>query len=144
MENEYHILGKLFGNPVDEPAGNTLPEPSLEIEAAGIRFLLKPAQFAQAISISLAKSTDKTLTAIAQGITEAQIQAACEALSAKFKNNVILAKGIETYGNANVFNGGSDYEVVSEEWFTCTAENGSITSTKKEDRFPAVLTQNVP
>lgn len=36
-----------------------------------------------------------------------------------------MCKGAETYGNANVFNGGSDYEIVNEEWFLCGFQNGA-------------------
>ena len=36
----------------------------------------------------------------------------------------LLGKGYEVYGNANVFNGGSDYEIIEEKWFKVEFDNG--------------------
>ena len=48
----------------------------------------------------------------------------CKQLSEKFACTVSMRKGYEVYGNANVFNGGSDYEVIEEKWFTVEFDNG--------------------
>lgn len=48
----------------------------------------------------------------------------CKKLSLKFQCKVCLWKIVEEYGNLNVFNGGSDYEIVNEDCFLCIYENG--------------------
>ncbi len=48
----------------------------------------------------------------------------CKAVSAQNACKVYLWKDREEYGNANVFNGGSDYEVVNEVCFLCVYDCG--------------------
>ena len=48
----------------------------------------------------------------------------CKAVSAQSACKVYLWKDREEYGNANVFNGGSDYEVVNEVCFLCVYDCG--------------------
>lgn len=50
-----------------------------------------------------------------EDIDEAQLEQACLNLSLLFNSTVMLCKDHEVYGVANVFNGGSDYEVVDED-----------------------------
>ena len=47
-------------------------------------------------------------------LTEDMLAAYCKSVSAQKACKVYLWKDREEYGNANVFNGGSDYEVVNE------------------------------
>ena len=60
----------------------------------------------------------------AADLTEDSIAAYCKAESEKFQCKVYLWKDREEYGNANVFNGGSDYEVVNEICFLCIYDCG--------------------
>ena len=60
----------------------------------------------------------------AADLTEYALVAYCKAESEKFQCTVYLWKDREEYGNANVFNGGSDYEVVNEVCFLCVYESG--------------------
>lgn len=60
----------------------------------------------------------------AADLTEDALAAYCKALSAQNACKVYLWKDREEYGNANVFNGGSDYEVVNEVCFLCVYESG--------------------
>lgn len=87
------------------------------IEFEGFHFNIKPcAAHSSAISLSAPNS--------AQSVPEATLTRLCLHLSKRFDCKVYLCKGAETYGNANVFNGGSDYEIVSENWFLCICANG--------------------
>ncbi|MCQ2054259.1 MAG: hypothetical protein MJY82_03090 [Fibrobacter sp.] len=108
METEYTVTGKILGLKKSEA------EP---IEFEGFHFNIKPCA-AQSSAISLSDPTN------AQSVSEATLTRLCQLLSKRFNCKVYLCKGAETYGNANVFNGGSDYEIVSEKWFLCVFENG--------------------
>lgn len=48
----------------------------------------------------------------------------CKQLSLQFQCKVYLWQTKEEYGNLNVFNGGSDFDVINEECFLCICENG--------------------
>ena len=60
----------------------------------------------------------------AADLTEEMLAAYSKAESEKSGCMVYLWKDREEYGNANVFNGGSDYEVVNEVCFLCVYESG--------------------
>ena len=60
----------------------------------------------------------------AADLTEDTLVAYCKAESEKYNCKVYLWKDREEYGNANVFNGGSDYEVVNEVCFLSVYECG--------------------
>lgn len=61
---------------------------------------------------------------IAANLTEDMLAAYCKVVSAQNACKVYLWKDREEYGNANVFNGGSDYEVVNEVCFLCIYDCG--------------------
>lgn len=58
-------------------------------------------------------------------LSEKELEEFCREFSEKNSCKIFMCKGAETYGNANVFNGGSDYEIVNEEWFLCGFQNGA-------------------
>jgi hypothetical protein len=60
----------------------------------------------------------------AADLSEDSLAAYCKAVSAQNACKVYLWKDREEYGNANVFNGGSDYEVVNEVCFLCICDSG--------------------
>ena len=60
----------------------------------------------------------------AADLTEDMLVAYCKSLSAQYACKVYVWKDREEYGNANVFNGGSDYEVVNEICFLCVCDCG--------------------
>ena len=60
----------------------------------------------------------------AADLTEDVLAACCKAESEKYNCKVYLWKDREEYGNANVFNGGSDYEVVNEVCFLSVCDSG--------------------
>jgi hypothetical protein len=60
----------------------------------------------------------------AADLSEDVLAAYCKAVSAQNACKVYLWKDREEYGNANVFNGGSDYEVVNEVCFLCIYDCG--------------------
>ena len=61
----------------------------------------------------------------AADLTEDALSAYCKSVSAQNACKVYLWKDREEYGNANVFNGGSDYEVVNEVCFLCIYDCGN-------------------
>lgn len=61
---------------------------------------------------------------IAEHFSEKDLCALCCRLSQEFGARVRMEKLHEEYGLLNVFNGGSDYEVVSADRFTCEYECG--------------------
>lgn len=60
----------------------------------------------------------------AADLTEESLADYCKAVSLQNACKVYLWKDREEYGNANVFNGGSDYEVVNEICFLCICDSG--------------------
>ena len=60
----------------------------------------------------------------ATDLTEDMLVAYCKSLSAQYACKVYVWKDREEYGNANVFNGGSDYEVVNEICFLSICDCG--------------------
>ena len=62
--------------------------------------------------------------ATAADLSEDMLAAYCKLVSAQNACKVYVWKDREEYGNANVFNGGSDYEVVNEVCFLCIYDSG--------------------
>ena len=60
----------------------------------------------------------------AADLSEDVLAAYCKAVSTQNACKVYLWKDREEYGNSNVFNGGSDYEVVNEVCFLCIYDSG--------------------
>ena len=60
----------------------------------------------------------------AANLSEDALVAYCLSISAQFSCPVYVWKDREEYGNANVFNGGSDYEVVNEVCFLSVCDSG--------------------
>lgn len=64
----------------------------------------------------------------AADLTEEMLAAYCKTVSAQNACTVYVWKDREEYGNANVFNGGSDYEVVNEVCFLVICDCGKEVS----------------
>ncbi len=79
----------------------------------------------------------------AESLTEDSLAAYCKAVSVQNACKVYLWKDREEYGNANVFNGGSDYEVVNEICFLCIYDCGNEvvreTTNHWNERIDAVI-----
>ena len=69
---------------------------------------------------------------IAEHFSEKDLCALCCRLSQEFGARVRMEKLHEEYGLLNVFNGGSDYEVVTADRFTCECENGREISCNRQ------------
>ena len=114
MDHEYSISGRLW---VDN-AESVLPcSDCREYAIDDIVFLLSAAGVNE-IQISL---RDKSM---AVSISDDKISNCCANLSRRFACRVRMEKLHEEYGNANVFNGGSDYEVVCADSLVCEYDNG--------------------
>lgn len=75
-------------------------------------------------AISLAEILASAGVSTAADLTEDVLVAYCKSLSAQYACKVYVWKDREEYGNANVFNGGSDYEVVNEICFLSVCDCG--------------------
>ncbi|MBR4784447.1 MAG: hypothetical protein IK012_04235 [Fibrobacter sp.] len=75
-------------------------------------------------AISLAEILASSVVSTAADLTEDMLVAYCKSLSAQNACKVYVWKDREEYGNANVFNGGSDYEVVNEICFLSICDCG--------------------
>ena len=127
MDYEYSVIGSIFCN-----ADTLAAAPATsEFTYKGYTFLLR--KFNSCISVSLRNFngiTDSNSTSsanisnICKNISEQDVIDICKLLSEKYTCIVSVRKGYEVYGNANVFNGGSDYEVIDEKWFTVEFDNG--------------------
>ena len=73
--------------------------------------------------------------ATAADLTEDMLAAYCKAVSTQNSCKVYLWKDREEYGNANVFNGGSDYEVVNEICFLCIYDCGNEVARETTDHW---------
>ena len=118
MDHEYSISGRLW---VDN-ADSVLPGLDCREYAIGDIVFLLSAAGVNEIQISL---RDKSM---AVSISDDKISTCCANLSRRFACRVRMEKLHEEYGNANVFNGGSDYEVVSADRFVCECLNGKEVS----------------
>ena len=99
MEVEYNIAGRI-------------------LSASGKRVI----SLAEILASPAATASGATSAA---DLTEDVLAAYCKAVSAQNACKVYLWKDREEYGNANVFNGGSDYEVVNEICFLCIYDCGN-------------------
>ena len=72
---------------------------------------------------------------VAADLTEDMLAAYCKALSVQNSCKVYVWKDREEYGNANVFNGGSDYEVVNEICFLCIYDCGNEVARETTDHW---------
>lgn len=114
MDHEYSISGRLW---VDNAESVLLGSDCREYAIDDIVFLFSAAGVNE-IQISL---RDKSM---AVSISDDEIVGCCAELSRRFACRVRMEKLHEEYGNANVFNGGSDYEVVCADSLVCEYDNG--------------------
>ena len=95
----------------------------VEFNIAG-RILAKDSTRIISLAEILASSAAGFGVTCAADLSEEALAAYCKAVSAQNACKVYLWKDREEYGNANVFNGGSDYEVVNEVCFLCVYDCG--------------------
>lgn len=122
MDHEYSISGRLW---VDDAELVLLSLGCQEYAVGDIVFRLLVAT-AKEISLVL---KDKSL---APSISDNEIAELCSELSKIFGARVRMERLHEEYGLLNVFNGGSDYEVVTAERFACECENGREISCSRQ------------
>ena len=126
MDYEYSVIGSVYCN---AEALASAPDTPVEYTYKGYKFLLR--KFSEQISVNLRGTTDSnskgesiSIQEICKNIPESTITEVCKQLSEKFACTVSMRKGYEVYGNANVFNGGSDYEIIEEKWFKVQFDKG--------------------
>ena len=114
----------------------------VEFNIAG-RILAKDSTRVISLAEILASSAAGFGVTCAADLSEEALAAYCKAVSAQNACKVYLWKDREEYGNANVFNGGSDYEVVNEICFLCIYDCGNEvareTTNHWNERIDAVI-----
>ena len=125
MDHEYSISGRLWVDNADP----VLPGLACREYAIGDIVFLLSAAGVNEIQISL---RDKSM---AVSISDDKISNCCANLSRRFACRVRMEKLHEEYGNANVFNGGSDYEVVNEICFLCIYDCGNEVARETTDHW---------
>ncbi len=119
MEHEYTINGRIFPEATQVATPEKLQQIASKISWAeqdfdnlGLKINFNPCDLGEdgepkkIMAMFSMKSAD---------IDGAQLEQACLNLSVIFGCTTMLCKDHEVYGVANVFNGGSDYEVVDED-----------------------------
>ena len=122
MDHEYSISGRLWVADIEPVLAG---QERREYAFGNIVLLLSTATNNE-IRISL---KDKSL---APSISDNKIAELCSELSKIFSARVRMERLHEEYGLLNVFNGGSDYEVVTAERFACECENGREISCSRQ------------
>ncbi len=122
MDHEYSISGRLWVADIEPVLAG---QERREYAFGNIVLLLSTATNNE-IRISL---KDKSL---APSISDNKIAKLCSELSKIFSARVRMERLHEEYGLLNVFNGGSDYEVVTAERFACECENGREISCSRQ------------
>ena len=116
MDYEYSVIGSISCN------ADTLGSVT-DSEFTYKKYVFAIRKIAGHVSVSL-RDTQSAGESDCKTIPEEDVTAVCKLLSEKFACTVSMRKGYEVYGNANVFNGGSDYEVIEEIWFSVEFDNG--------------------
>ena len=106
----------------------------VEFNIAG-RILAKDSTRIISLAEILASSAAGFGVTCAADLSEDALAAYCKAVSAQNACKVYLWKDREEYGNANVFNGGSDYEVVNEICFLCIYDCGNEVARETTDHW---------
>lgn len=57
----------------------------------------------------------------------------CKKISEEYQAKAMICRDEENYGVANVYNGGSDFEVISENCFLVICENGKLNTAEHSD-----------
>lgn len=128
MEYEYHVTGRVFITDVEYfRKWFSIPENRM-LDMDGHRFSLSKTHYPTeddsvepgpaTVMVSMPDIDDR------KNVSDETVQKLARELSQKFGCKVFMNKGREDYGNDNVFNGGSDYEVVNEKWFLSVWEKG--------------------
>ena len=106
MDHEYSISGKLW---------------------IGVRHATLPHEYLFSDNLFVINADGSIIPQdprIAERFSESVLRTLCCRLSQEFGARVRMEKLHEEYGLLNVFNGGSDYEVVSADRFVCEYECG--------------------
>ena len=106
----------------------------VEFNIAG-RILAKDGPRILSLAEILASPAAGSGATCAADLSEDALADYCKAVSAQNACKVYLWKDREEYGNANVFNGGSDYEVVNEICFLCIYDCGNEVARETTDHW---------
>jgi len=123
MEHEYTIRGRIF------------PEQDLVKDTSALRMLINKMNWVEQDFENLGLKIDvrniSHFSMKSEDLDSTDLEQACQNLSMLLGCKVILCKDHEVYGVANVFNGGSDYEVVDEDCYLWVYERGVRLSYEK-------------
>ena len=114
MDYEYSVIGSIICDAETIPASGTTFTYN--------NYVFDIRKTGNSVGIRLRDSSADT--SVSKNTSEEDVTEVCKQLSEKFGCKVSMRKGYEVYGNANVFNGGSDYEVIEEKWFNVEFDKG--------------------
>ena len=114
MDYEYSVIGSIACNADSIPASGTV--------FTYKNYVFSICKIGNLAGIRLCDTSSDT--SMSKNMPEDDVSAVCKLLSEKYACTVSMRKGYEVYGNANVFNGGSDYEIIEEKWFSVQFDNG--------------------
>ena len=114
MDYEYSVIGSIACNADSIPASGTV--------FTYKNYVFSISKIGNLVGIRLHDTSSDT--SMSKNMPEDDVSAVCKLLSEKYACTVSMRKGYEVYGNANVFNGGSDYEIIEEKWFSVQFDNG--------------------
>lgn len=129
MEHEYTISGRIF--PEFNQVNNGEKLQKFTTKVSWIKNDFKEFDFkASVIPCSLDDQGNTTkglymFSMASKDLEKSKLEQVCQNLSLILGCTIVLCKDHEAYGVANVFNGGSDYEVVDEDCDLWVYKNGS-------------------
>lgn len=117
MEHEFTICGRIFPSPTQTATPGELQ-----------KFMQKAKRVERDFNetgLKISFNKVPTFTLNSEDIANEKLEQVCQSLSVIFECKAALCKDHEVYGVANVFNGGSDYEVVDEDCYLWIYERGT-------------------
>lgn len=132
-----HFFNRLTRNPFTPVKNNVKTANEYYFICNARRYLLqiqktKSTSNSQASAIVIIKPCFES---VKNEFSDNDILNVCQFLSEEFSCKAYFIKGVELYGQINVFNGGSDYEVINETWFYCAYDSGKLLFQKSTEFY---------
>lgn len=123
MESEVNISGRVLLRDL-EKFRTELASAPYSLEGYSVSVVIRPCCLDDQGNPQKALACVSIENCLPETISESAVESICKKLSEKFECLVYMVRDQEFYGVANVYNGGSDYEVVNEKCFLCAYDCG--------------------
>ena len=135
MSAEISIIARAFVEDVSKiPCKSVDSENSYKVEFEGRKFLFGDIPCAQSRE-GKSRKILLVMHSLHEDVENSFLERLCCYLSVIFSCRVFVMKNSESYGNANVFNGGSDFDVIDEECFLWVFDSGMLESFERTSFF---------